>query len=311
MFLEEKSCYLHFFSSLLYMLFTVTTHILLSNISIRLQKFNENPTHPAKGPFSYSIEVDIDAYHKSIGVSVSADGAHTGAGTGAGVGAGGLDSHISSSNSTLIRTLTDTQSHSHSLSSVSRSPLTSSDEKKDPLPLDSSSASADVHTLLTLGNQTMDSPTKHSSASSIGLSGVSGGYIHELREDILHSLVDSTNPRLNIVCSGKVAKEGEGEGENTGKSKEMSTEKSSMRAMEGSKSDPVKEIPSWAVKSCEKVRAKKYFSPSDSTIAVHMWTHTFLGWSFFRGMYNSGVYAAVERQLVPSMQCPSDGGILP
>jgi hypothetical protein len=84
-----------------------------------------------------------------------------------------------------------------------------------------------------------------------------------------------------------------------------------MRAMEESKSDPVKEIPSWAVKSCEKVRAKKYFSPSDSTIAVHMWTHTFLGWSFFRGMYNSGVYAAVERQLVPSMQCPSDEGILP
>lgn len=300
------------------MLFAVTTHILLSNISIRLQKFNDNPTHPAKGPFSYSIEVDIDAYHesigigayhKSIGVSVTADGAHTGFGAGTGAGTGGLDSHLSSTNSTLIRTLTGTQSHSHSLPSVSRS-LTSSDDKKDPL--ESSSASADIHTLLNLGNETMDSPTKRSSASSIGLSGVSGGYIHELREDILHSLVDSTNPRLNIVCSGKVAKEGEGERENTGKSKEKDKdkEKSSMRAMEGSKSDAVKEIPSWAVKSCEKVRAKKYFSPSDSTIAVHMWTHTFLGWSFFRGMYNSGVYAAVERQLVPSMQCPSDGGTL-
>ena len=275
-------------------------------LQLRLQKFNENPTHPAKGPFSYSIEVDIDAYHKSIGVSVTADGAHTGAGA----GTGGLDSHISSSNSTLRRTLTDTQSHGHSLSSVSRS-LTSSDEKKDPLPLDSSSASADVHTLLTLGNETMDSPTKHSSTSSIGLSGVSGGYIHELREDILHSLVDSTNPRLNIVCSGKVAKEGEGENASKDKDKDKSKEKSSMRAMEGSKSDAVKEIPSWAIKSCEKVRAKKYFSPSDSTIAVHMWTHTFLGWSFFRGMYNSGVYAAVERQLAPSMQCPSDGGGLP
>ena len=112
------------------------------------------------------------------------------------------------------------------------------------------------------------------------------------------------------MCSGKVANEADGENTSKDKGKDKDKDKSSMRAMKGSKSDPVKEIPSWAVKSCEKVRAKKYFSPSESTIAVHMWTHTFLGWSFFRGMYNSGVYAAVERQLVPSMQCPSEEGIL-
>lgn len=97
---------------------------------------------------------------------------------------------------------------------------------------------------------------------------IGGGYIHELREDVLHSLVDSTNPRLKSVCARG------------------------------------KEIAPWAIKSCEKVRAGKYFSPSEFTIAVHMWTHTFLGWSFFRGMYNSGVYAEVERSLVPSHRCP-------
>jgi hypothetical protein len=95
-----------------------------------------------------------------------------------------------------------------------------------------------------------------------------GGYIHELREDVLHSLVDSTNPRLKSVCAKG------------------------------------KEIAPWAVKSCEKVRAGKYFSPSEFTIAVHMWTHTFLGWSYFRGLYNSRVYAEVERSLVPSHRCP-------
>ena len=137
----------------------------------------------------------------------------------------------------------------------------------------------------------MEASTKQHFAK-IGLSGHSGGYIHELREDILHSLVDSTNPRLNIVCSGKGARKGDGD--STGKDMNM----------KGSHSDAVKGIPSWAVKSCEKVRSKKFFSPSGSTIAVHMWTHTFLGWSFFRGMYNAGVYAAVERELVPSMFCP-------
>jgi hypothetical protein len=95
-----------------------------------------------------------------------------------------------------------------------------------------------------------------------------GGFIHELREDVLHSLVDSTNPRLKSVCAKG------------------------------------KEIAPWAVKSCEKVRAGKYFSPSEFTIAVHMWTHTFLGWSYFRGLYNSRVYSDVEQSLVPSHRCP-------
>ena len=105
--------------------------------------------------------------------------------------------------------------------------------------------------------------------------GGEGGYIYELREDILHPLVDTTNPRLNAVCYAK------GDGKN----------KSGM--------------PSWVAKSCQEVRARNYFSPSEYTIAVHMWTHTFLGWSYFRGMYNSGVYADVERRLVPNMECPA------
>lgn len=114
------------------------------------------------------------------------------------------------------------------------------------------------------------------------------GFIHELREDILHSLVDSTNSRLDVVCSGN--------GDSDAKSTRKRHENKKKHMLHG--------IPLWAVKSCEKVNKREYFSPSESTVAVHMWTHTFLGWSFVRGLYNSRVYSQVERKLPPTMRCP-------
>lgn len=172
-------------------------------------KFDQDPSHPAKGPFSYSIEVDIDAYRKSMAAKATSERRH------------------------LLHT-----NESMSISTLPSHPRRRADA--DP---------------------------------AIGMP---GGYIHELPEDVLHPLVDSTNPRLNSVCI---------------------TRKYLKDAEPGT-------IPPWAVRSCEKVRAKKYFSPSKFTIAVHMWTHTFLGWSFFRGLYNSGVYAQVERELLPTLRCP-------
>ena len=288
----------------------VITRFLRFNFHIRLRKFNENPTHPAKGPFSYSIEVDIDAYHKSLGLSVNADQAGAGAGAVAGAVTGVSVSHQPSSDNSLKETLTDTQSSQQPVTPKSRYLIASSDEKNQNH--SSESASSDVNALHSLGNDSVEHSSKDSlepslkQSNKIGLEGISGGYIHELREDILHSLVDSTNPRLNIVCSGKGAKKVDGE--NIGKGMNSSSSSSMNMNLKGSSSNShsngIEGIPSWAIKSCEKVRSKKFFSPSESTIAVHMWTHTFLGWSFFRGMYNSGVYAAVERELVPSMHCP-------
>ena len=134
----------------------------------------------------------------------------------------------------------------------------------------SATANRDKKTITQVGvGVGVDSTQPIPSTQAISVS--SAAYIYELREDILHPLVDSTNSRLAKVCSG---------GEKGG-------------------------IPSWAVQSCEKVRAKKFFSPSQYTVAVHMWTHTFLGWSFFRGWYNSRVYAQVERELVPTNSCPN------
>ena len=133
----------------------------------------------------------------------------------------------------------------------------------------SATANRDKKTITQVGVGVDSSTQPIPSTQAIFVS--SAAYIYELREDILHPLVDSTNSRLAKVCSG---------GEKGG-------------------------IPPWAVQSCEKVRAKKFFSPSQFTVAVHMWTHTFLGWSFFRGWYNSRVYAQVERELVPTNSCPN------
>lgn len=183
--------------------------LIYSHIFSRLTKFNENPSHPAKGPFSYSIEVDIDAYKKILVANVSLD--------------------------------------------------------KRQLAGTNESTSISTYSGRRVGTNSTNGSTQNSR-----------GYIHELPEDVLHPLVDSTNPRLNSVCVTK----------KSGKGGEAAA------------------IPPWAEHSCQKVRAKKYFSPSKFTVAVHMWTHTFLGWSFFRGLYNSRVYAQVERELVPTMRCP-------
>lgn len=95
-----------------------------------------------------------------------------------------------------------------------------------------------------------------------------GGTVVELKEDILHSLVDSTNPRLTKVCSDRSA------------------------------------INDLNENACDYVNRNIYFRPSTQTIAVHMWTHTFLGWSFLRGFYMWARYGHVERSLKPMNTCP-------
>jgi hypothetical protein len=222
-------------------------------VTCRLQKFNADPQHPAKGPFSYSIEVDIDSYRESLRTKEMSSKVHLVRGrktnvseeTSPSVGSGAASSSSVRASRGLIRKASDTNNFSDSFDAIT----------------------------LGEGKWTKEATetrvTEHRNKAVRKLEqSTRGGYIHELREDVLHSLVDSTNPRLNSVCAKG------------------------------------KEIAPWAIKSCEKVRAGKYFSPSEFTIAVHMWTHTFLGWSYFRGLYNSGVYAEVERSLVPSHRCP-------
>jgi hypothetical protein len=219
---------------------------------IRLRKFESDPSHPAKGPFSYSIEKEIDEYKASLTIK------------------GVNDMNTINSN------LSKNDQGSSGILSISNSSKQSINQKHSRKEVNNQNKDKEVR------NRTTSRLLTESSTPLVS----NGGYIHELREDILHSLVDSTNSRLDLVCSGNGDKDAKKKGH-------------------GDKKKPlVRGIPPWAVKSCEKVNKRKYFSPSEYTVAVHMWTHTFLGWSLVRGLYNSRVYSQVERKLLPTMRCP-------
>lgn len=57
------------------------------------------------------------------------------------------------------------------------------------------------------------------------------------------------------------------------------------------------------IKSCKMIRKSKYFNPSKNTIAVHMWTHVYLGWNFIRSFYNWRIYSTVESTLSSRLIC--------
>lgn len=92
------------------------------------------------------------------------------------------------------------------------------------------------------------------------------GSIIELEEDVLHSLIDSTNHRLYEVC---------------GKS----------------------QITLVNAESCRRVNRRQFFQPSKNTVAVHMWMHSFLGWTLLRYVYNWNMFRQVESKLPPKMEC--------
>ena len=90
--------------------------------------------------------------------------------------------------------------------------------------------------------------------------------IIELEEDVMHSLIDSTNHRLYEVC-----------------------EKSQIASMN--------------TESCMRVNKKQFFRPSKNTVAVHMWMHTFLGWTWIRYVFNWNIYRQVESELPSKREC--------
>ena len=94
--------------------------------------------------------------------------------------------------------------------------------------------------------------------------------IFELTEDIIHPLVDSSNSRLWSSCLKPFSND----------------------------------IP-FIHKACKYVENKMFFRPSVNTVAVHMWSHVYLGWTYFRSIYNSFVYKNVESTLQQTFQCPS------
>lgn len=194
----------------------------------RKSKFDNDPSHPTKGPFSYSIEKEIDEY-KAFKVrerQLKMEAA-----------AAAFDATNLKVGNTRLRNNRTGGIRSNS----SRRSRGRARGRKNNL-LDFEDHEEEVDT--------------------------TEGVIIELQEDILHALVDSSNSRLGKTCS---------------------------------MSPP----PAIARDGCTFVKKGDYFRPTGATVAVHMWTHTFLGWSLLRGAYNAQLYNKVEKTLPPTMSCGS------
>lgn len=97
---------------------------------------------------------------------------------------------------------------------------------------------------------------------------MTAGGIYELPSGVLHPLVDTTNGKLYSGCQNIMNRAAEVE------------------------------------KICEEVNHGHFFTPTPETIAVHMWTHVYLGWSFLRSSYLSSLYNHVEHVVPPTLECP-------
>lgn len=184
-----------------------------------------------KGPFSYSIEKDIDRYYNYL-------------------------STVSTNNKNQLqinRKRMVLDSHDHSILNM----INSHRSKVKKRHTSGTTAAASFF------------PTKPP---------VPVGYIFELPESVLHSLVDQTNSRLSSACNDI---------------QRTNKEVSSVVT------------PQPANSSCSRVRRGDYFRPRSDTIAVHMWSHVYLGWNYVRTAYNNRVYRSVEEKLPPTFSCQS------
>jgi hypothetical protein len=101
--------------------------------------------------------------------------------------------------------------------------------------------------------------------------------IIEVGEHILHPLLDASNHRLHDGCSREHLND---------KLTEM--QRSFLRD------------------HCKRLSGGKYLAATlHETVLVHMWTHSFLDWSFLRGWYDQGTYVNVERSLPATKDCPA------
>jgi hypothetical protein len=92
--------------------------------------------------------------------------------------------------------------------------------------------------------------------------------IFEMPSEVTHPLVDSSNSKLLDHCKKHHAR-----------------------------GDPI------LATACKNLQAGKYLVPGRHTIMSHMWTHSYLQFSFLRGWYEHFEYQHVERSLPPTNTC--------
>jgi len=207
-------------------------------LDVRKEAFEKDPEHPAKGPFSYSIEKEIDQYKA----------------------AKATERQLRRERLTAAQEATNFKT----------GPVKFRNARRGDEGDGASNSTVGGRSRAGPGGRGGRSRGRKSNNSLPEDAGdvvdTSEGAIIELREDVLHALVDSSNSRLGKTCS---------------------------------QSPP----PAIAKESCRFVNKGQFFRPTDSTIAVHMWTHVYLGWNLLRGAYNAQLYNSVEKTLPPTMAC--------
>jgi hypothetical protein len=194
--------------------------------------------HFTKGPFSYSIEKDIDRYYDHL--------------------ASFPYSPVTQAfrDSTLPVTSSSKNRHRH------RRQLKQTIIESNSDLLSNSTKS--------ISNRQLKPRIRYRKEEEAVYTGPPVGHILELPERVLHPLVDRTNSKLDI-CSDRAS--------------DASTR--------------------WR-SSCNQVTRKQFFHPARETVAVHMWTHVYLGWNFIRTAYSRFIYIQVENELPPTLSCNSD-----
>ncbi|RYH01330.1 hypothetical protein EON65_48415 [archaeon] len=148
--------------------------------------------------------------------------------------------------------------------------------------------------------------TANQSSSSATTSAPTPVYIYELPSYLLHPLLDGTNGKLHEGCKAYLRREGRAGGEVRGNHSVPSIDDElSRQCIHVYKKD-------YLVSGADNGNNINHGNNRDSaaalrgyeaSIMVHMWTHTFLGWSSLRGLYKWGEYREVEKRLLPTFTC--------
>jgi hypothetical protein len=130
-----------------------------------------------------------------------------------------------------------------------------------------------------------DAPGQRIEPMGNGVANAMGPFIVELSEDVLHSLLDSTNSRLWTLIPSSPCN--------------MAHTLDREHFMDSADAELTEDWES----TCSRLQNLRYFSPTMETIAVHMWSHVYLNAPRIRSTVMLPLYEYISGRLRPSAQC--------
>ena len=149
------------------------------------------------------------------------------------------------------------------------------------------------------------------------------GYVIELSEFVLHPLIDASNSKLYSFChtvdylTTKSNHNNNNHDEHSKNSENLHLRltKENLDKLPKLEKDKIhleKNIQNFLKSDsgvdvhylCQQISKSDFFIPDRiDTIAVHMWSHVYLGWNFIRSYLNFRTYRSVENILPPTLSC--------